>query len=165
MLEDVNHPKDVGDRTTLAVMLALRELGYAISVPFGENTRYDLVVDDGTRLLRVQCKTGRLTANGCVEFRTSSSYAHHPNPKPRQRHYRGQVDCFAVYCRLTGEIYLIPIEGLPDERAYLRVTEPLNHQRSRIRLASDYLIASMEPPRPTATPEPRASSGARGSSA
>ena len=81
----------------LAVMLALRELGYAVSVPFGENTRYDLVLDDGERLLRVQCKTGRLT-KGCVEFRTSSSYAHHPNPKPTQRHYRGQIDCFAVYC-------------------------------------------------------------------
>jgi hypothetical protein len=84
----MEHPKDVGDRTTLAVMLALRELGYAISVPFGENTRYDLVTDDGRRVQRVQCKTGRLT-KGCVEFRTSSSYAHHPNPKPTQRHYRG----------------------------------------------------------------------------
>ena len=44
----MDHPKDVGDRTTLAVMLALRGLGYRVSVPFGENTRYDLVVDDVT---------------------------------------------------------------------------------------------------------------------
>jgi PD-(D/E)XK endonuclease len=155
---------DVGDRTTLAVMLALRELGYAISVPFGENTRYDLVIDDGTRLHRVQCKTGRLT-NGCVEFRTSSSYAHHPNPKPTQRHYRGQVDCFAVFCRQIGEIYLIPIDGLPDDRALLRLTPPLNNQRKRIRLAGDYRIASVELPQLTIKPRPRASSGARGSSA
>jgi hypothetical protein len=35
----VEHPKDIGDRTTLAVMLALRNAGYAISVRFGENTR------------------------------------------------------------------------------------------------------------------------------
>lgn len=34
-------------------MVALREMGYAISVPFGENTRYDLVIDDGLRLARV----------------------------------------------------------------------------------------------------------------
>lgn len=36
----MDHPKDVGDRTTLAVMLALRGLGYHVSVPFGGNTRY-----------------------------------------------------------------------------------------------------------------------------
>jgi hypothetical protein len=38
----MEHPKGVGDRTTLALMLALREAGYSISVPFGENTRNDL---------------------------------------------------------------------------------------------------------------------------
>ncbi len=61
-------------------MLGLRELGYELLVPFGENTRYDLVFFDGSRFARVQCKTGRLR-DGAVIFRTSSSYAHHPNPK------------------------------------------------------------------------------------
>jgi hypothetical protein len=53
-----DHPKAKGDRTTLAVMLGLHEAGFAVSVPFGENTRYDLIIDDGTSLARVQCKTG-----------------------------------------------------------------------------------------------------------
>ena len=39
-------------------MYGLREMGYSLLVPFGENTRYDLVVDDGSQLWRVQCKTG-----------------------------------------------------------------------------------------------------------
>jgi len=94
----MEHPKDVGDRTTLAVMLALRDAGNAIAVPFGENTRYDLIIDGGVRLLRVQCKTGRLR-NGAVRFNTASTYAHHASPKEQSRHYRGQIDCFAVYCR------------------------------------------------------------------
>jgi PD-(D/E)XK endonuclease len=138
----MEHPKDVGDRTTLAVMLALRERGYAISVPFGENTRYDLVIDDGARLFRIQCKTGRLR-KGAITFRTASSYYHHPNEKPTQRHYRGQVDYFAVFCRSTGGVYLIPIDGLPQEEASLRVEPPHNGQRRRIRLASDYQIAQL----------------------
>jgi len=29
-------------------MLALTDCGYDVAVPFGENTRYDLIVDDGT---------------------------------------------------------------------------------------------------------------------
>jgi cupin superfamily acireductone dioxygenase involved in methionine salvage len=31
-----------------------------VSIPFGENHRYDLIADDGERLLRIPVKTGRL---------------------------------------------------------------------------------------------------------
>ena len=54
----MEHPKTKGEKSTLAIMLALREAGYDLLVPFGENTRYDLVLDDGCCLARVQCKTG-----------------------------------------------------------------------------------------------------------
>jgi hypothetical protein len=80
----VEHPKAKGDRSMLAIMLALHERGYDLLVPFGENTRYDLVIDDGSRLARVQCKTGRLR-DGAVVFSTCSSYAHHPNPRVVKR--------------------------------------------------------------------------------
>jgi len=138
----VAHPKDIGDGTTLAVMLALHESGHQVSVPFGENTRYDLVLDDGKRLTRLQCKTGRMRL-GAVEFATASSYAYHPKEKPTQRHYRAQVDAFAVYCRETCGVYVIPIEELPLDRAYLRVRAPLNGQPKRVRFAQDYEIATV----------------------
>jgi hypothetical protein len=142
----MEHPKDIGDRTTLAVMLALREFGYAISVPFGENTRYDLIVDDGERLLRVQCKTGRLRM-GAVRFATCSTYGHHRNPGQSRRDYRGQVDLFAVYCPETGGIYVIPIADLNTRSsAMLRVDPPRNCQRKRIKFAWDYLIGMVESP-------------------
>ena len=48
-----HHPKAVGDRATLAVMFALQSAGFVVLLPFGENVRYDLVVDDGTWLSRV----------------------------------------------------------------------------------------------------------------
>jgi hypothetical protein len=136
----VKHPKDVGDHTALAVLLALHESGYQAATPFGESTRYDLGLDDGEKLLRVQCKTGRVRL-GAAEFATASSSAHHPNEKPTQRHDAGQVDHFTVYCRETGGVYLIPIGVLPLDRAYLRVTAPQNGQRKRIRHAKDYEIA------------------------
>jgi hypothetical protein len=87
----------------LAVMAALHEAGYAVLMPFGENTRYDLVVDDGCSLQRIQCKTGRLYG-GAVVFNTCSYYAHHPNPKTTSRDYIGQIDAFAVYCRATAGV-------------------------------------------------------------
>ena len=142
------HPKEIGDRSTLAVMLALREAGFHLLVPFGENTRYDVVIDDGTRLARVQCKTGRLR-NGAVVFNVCSTYAHHPKPRVIRRDYQGQVDYFGVFCPETRRSYLIPIADLPvTKTARLRVDRPRNNQRRRIRLATDYEIGrvTVEPP-------------------
>ena len=123
-------------------MLALTELGYSVSVPFGENTRYDLIVEPDGRLERAQMQTGRLR-NGVILFRTSSTYAHHPNPKYRQRHYRGQIDSFAMYCPQTSGVYLIPVERLPADTASLMVSAPRNGQQKLIRSASDYEIAAV----------------------
>jgi hypothetical protein len=160
---NMGHPKTIGDRTTLAVMLALRQVGYALLVPFGENTRYDLVIDDGRTLSRVQCKTGRLR-HGAIDFKVCSSYAHHPNPKPTKRDYVGQVDYFGVHCPQTGGVYLVPIQDAASRtRCSLRVAPSRNNQSRRIRLAAPYEIANFGPQLPTAGP--RASSGARGSSA
>jgi hypothetical protein len=148
------HPKDVGDLSTLAILLALKDAGYPVLLPFGENTRYDLAIEANGSLHRVQCKTGRMI-KGAVCFRTASSYYHHPHPRMPSKHYRGQIDFFAVYCRDTCGVYLIPIADLPvDSQACLRVDPPCNNQRKRIRFAADYEIAKVT------TEGLRASSGA-----
>jgi PD-(D/E)XK endonuclease len=147
----VEHPKKKGDRSTLAIMLALTDAGYELLVPFGENTRYDLVIDDGARLARVQCKTGRLR-NGAVIFGACSSYAHHPNPKMVTRSYLGQIDYFAVFCPETGSSYLIPIEDAPVRRSgSLRVEPPRNSQRVGVRFAADYEVGMRSSSRPAAS--------------
>jgi hypothetical protein len=139
----MNHPKAIGDRSTLAVMLALHDAGYVVSLPFGENTRYDLVIDDGARFRRVQCKTGRLRS-GAVRFRTSSSYAHHPNPKITSRNYLGEVDFFAVYCPETGGVYLVPVADVPlGHSGSLRINPTRNGQKRRIRMADDYEVTNI----------------------
>jgi hypothetical protein len=139
----MEHPKVVGDRSTLAIMAALELVGYAILVPFGENTRYDLVVDDGTTLRRVQCKTGRLRG-GAVRFKACSQYSHHRKPKVVRRDYLGEIDDFAVYCPDTMGVYLIPIGDIAvRHKGALRVDPPRNGQKRRIRLAADYEIAKV----------------------
>jgi hypothetical protein len=144
----------------MAVMLALREIGYAVLVPFGENTRYDLVIDDGLSLMRVQCKTGRLRL-GSVVFATCSTYAHHTNAKLIRRQYQGQVDYFGVYCPETEGVYLVPLEDVPTRSsAALRILPSRNRRRRGIRWAADYEIAEV-----AITAGLRASAGAAGSSA
>jgi hypothetical protein len=140
----VEHPKKVGDRSTLAIMLALHDVGFAVLLPFGENTRYDLVIDDGAELRRVQCKTGRLY-KGAIRFPACSSYVHHRNPVMPRRAYTGEVEAFAVYCPDTSGVYLVPIDDLRVERqGALRVEAPRNNQKRFIRLASDYEVARLD---------------------
>jgi hypothetical protein len=84
------HPKEIGDRTTLAVMFALKLRGETVLVPFGENVRYDLVADNGRRLSRIQCKTGCLR-DGVIRFNVCSSYSHHAKPPvDAKRNYRAR---------------------------------------------------------------------------
>ena len=90
----------------------------------------------------MRCKTGRLR-DGVILFRTCSTYAHHQNSKHRQRHYRGQVDSYAVYCSETRGIYVIPVDRLPADTATLRVDAPRNGQRKLVRSASEYEIAAI----------------------
>jgi hypothetical protein len=154
----MEHPKDVGDRTTLAVMHALRVIGHIVLVPLSENVRYDFVFDDGDALARVQCKTGRLR-NGAIRFATCSSYAHHRRPGRGRRDYRGQIDYFGVHCAETGGVYLVPLSEIDTRvQGALRVTPARNHQRRGVREAARYEIARISV---SATRELRASSGAR----
>ena len=55
-----NHPVDVGERSEAAILAAFVERGFEVLLPWGTNHRYDMVLDLGERVLRVQCKTGRL---------------------------------------------------------------------------------------------------------
>jgi hypothetical protein len=138
------HPKDIGDRTTLMVIHALQRQGKAVYLPFGENTRCDIVTDDGETLSRVQCKTGRLR-NGVVSFRPCSTYAHHPNPKITRRSYIGEIDEFGVYCPETRGIYLIPIGDVAaTTEASLRVDPVRNGQSKHVRWAARYAIGFID---------------------
>lgn len=53
----MSNSKDVGDETEATIISAAIGAGYSVAIPFGDNDKYDLVLDDGDELLRIQCKT------------------------------------------------------------------------------------------------------------
>ena len=123
-------------------MLALHSAGLVLLEPFGENTRYDLIVDDGTTLTKLQCKSGRLRS-GTIQFATCSCYGHHRNPGHARLSYRGQVDAFGVFCRETSGVYLVPIAICGDVQMSLRVAPCRNNQRAGVHWARDYQVATV----------------------
>ena len=109
--------------------------GYLISIPYGENHRYDLLADDGTSIARVQVKTGRLLPSGSITFNCYSSHHHRGGPC---RSYIGEVEFVAVYCPQLDKVYLIPEADLNRTKVYLQVEPTVNRQSKNARWARAY---------------------------
>ena len=52
--------KAIGDVSEAMILTEFLKAGFPVLVPFGDNRRYDLVVEVGGHFLRVQCKTASL---------------------------------------------------------------------------------------------------------
>jgi PD-(D/E)XK nuclease superfamily protein len=130
----ISNPTSKGKTSEAVILAALTRLGKHVLIPWGEE-RYDLALDEGGRLVRIQCKTGVLR-KGCIVFKTCITDARRPLGDGG---YAGQIDAFAVYCPELCMAYLVPIEALPSPFfGYLRVQPPLNGQTRCIRWARDF---------------------------
>jgi PD-(D/E)XK nuclease superfamily protein len=138
-----DHPKRVGDITCAVVLARLLEVFDAVLVPFGENQRYDLVVESKGSFVRVQCKTGRLR-NGVIKFPACSINYEHPMPRKGfyARDYRGSADFFGIYCPENDAVYLVPVVNVGRKEGSLRIAPARNNQSERIRWASDYEVTA-----------------------
>ena len=126
----------LGDLTELKICTKLHELGYVVSLPFGDNSRYDLIFDNNDGLHKVQCKHGNYS-NGVISFRVCSS------SKPNEyRTYHDEIDFFGVWCSHNDSVYLIPFDDVSNitGAATLRLVAPKNNVSSNIRWAKDYEI-------------------------
>lgn len=139
----------IGDRTEAIVLAHLLRSYETVLIPFGNGRRYDLVVDDGGRFLRVQCKTGSYR-DGTIVFNTASSQYQGGGGRSYRgrRSYRGEVDYFAVYCPPLDRTYLVPVEDVGASHGCLRVDAPKNQQQKAIRWANDYELRPAEEVKP-----------------
>ncbi len=126
--------KTVGNIAEAQVLAALVKRGETVLLPYGDNERYDMVIDDDGNFLRVQCKNGRYK-DGCITFSTCSSQVHMGNGR---YDYRGEAEFFGVYCRHTDKAYLVPVDEVGTGASRLRVEPTKNGQKKRVRMASDY---------------------------
>jgi hypothetical protein len=95
--------REKGNLTEAKILAAFVDAGYLVLLPFGDGHKYDLVIDDGQHILRVQCKTGRVR-NGCLMFNACSFSGNAGTRKD----YKGLADLFAVLNPETGQVYDSP---------------------------------------------------------
>lgn len=105
-----------------------------VLVPFGDNERYDVVVETPDRgFLRVQIKTGWMS-DGKVEFKGKSQ---HTNASGNvYETYEGDVDYFLIHCHELEQLYVVPNDAFHTSMS-LRVAEP-EQVHETINWAADY---------------------------
>lgn len=130
----LKNPKAIGEYTESVILSKLLSAGYAISIPFGNNQRYDMILDDGEKLIKAQCKTGS-TIDGCVSFATCSR----STTTGERKSYHGEVDVFLVFCHETQNLYQVPVGITPNTLMRLRVDAPsAKSPKTTINWAKDF---------------------------
>ena len=123
-----------GNAAEAAVLAGLVSSHIPVLIPFGQGLAFDLaaIVPPAGAVLRIQVKSGRIR-NGCVEFNTCST-DHGSGRQP----YVGRADMIAIHVPDPSRLFMVPVHDCPASKGYLRLTEPRNNQRRRVRLAGDY---------------------------
>jgi hypothetical protein len=124
-----------------AIALAAMKLGVDVYRPLGEGGRYDLILDVGARLLRVQCKWAsrldQILVVRCYTFRRTRT------GWKKTTYSAEEVDVIGAYSMDLDRCFLIPIELVANRPTMsLRIAPTRNNQRRRINWADDFDFAA-----------------------
>lgn len=127
------HSNDKGTLAESKVISRLLEIGKKVALPYGQNHRYDLLIDEGKgKFSRVQVKNGR-TKNGCVLYNNFSGGGYSKGRK----YYNNDVEYFGVYCKELDQVYLIPTK---QAKGSLRYLPTHSGQYKKIKFAEKYIL-------------------------
>lgn len=121
----MTNSKTRGDETEITIIHDLISAGYGISIPFGDNDPYDIIVDDDGDLYRVQCKTAWRTNAGTIRFNTHSQTTR--DGEYVETTYHEMIDAFAVRAPQSETVYWVDIEDATDQKMDLRYESKIDH--------------------------------------
>lgn len=121
----MNEMKIKGLTTELQCQCFFTSLGYNVSIPLGEDCRYDMIVDIEGLLLRVQVKHPTVSDTG-VTIQTKSSQSNTVENKTLI-YNKEQIDYFATY--YDNQCYLIKVEECSSQKtlAFNKVQSTQNY--------------------------------------
>ena len=123
-------PNDIKGDTSEAFFIAkFIQLGWHVSKPFNSHLIYDLILDRGKGLERVQVKTGRIERRYII-FNCCDS---------EQKPYAGRVELIAVYSPDLQKYYLVDPKEF-GTKGFLRTAEPNQSSGKKCTYAKDYEI-------------------------
>lgn len=136
--------KQKGNLTELQCITACYAAGYSVSIPYGENSRYDFILDVDGKLLKIQVKTSRFkktikNPKDAIVFTCRSTNVNSKG-NTYHRYTKEQIDYFATFW--DGKCYMVPVEECSVEKT-LWFNPPANGQKSLISMAIDYELSNI----------------------
>ena len=125
---------NIGEAIVLAEFV---KYGIQVSIPFGDNARYDLIADFNGKLNKIQVKyCGLMSPSNSVICKCASSTYHTTNKKYIT--YEGDIDYFCFYIPLWGKVLLVPMERIRNRKTInFRKSKPKNNQ-SNVLFVDEY---------------------------
>lgn len=124
--------KQKGDIAEAYVMFALKQNGFNVLIPWGEDIRYDLVSEKNGVFKRIQVKYVT-PKNGVLEIRFRSS-----NNYNVIYYTKDDIDIIAAYYDKEKKIYFIPLSNTDRGGCKLRLTPAKNNQKKFVTLSTKY---------------------------
>lgn len=110
-----------GISTELKAILFFIEKGYLVSVPYGNVGRYDLLVDTGKEIVRIQCKTSHKNDNESYTVNTSNT-AMKSSGNVRKFYTKEQIDFIMTF--IEDQAVFIPVELIEKSQSKIFRVEP-----------------------------------------
>lgn len=103
--------KAQGELTEIRFMLHALELGLTVSKPWGDNAKYDFIIDSGTKLHRIQVKSTQAfdSANAGTGRYTIGSRS---GSARTQAYLASDIDYLVAYVIPCLTWYVIPVSAL-----------------------------------------------------
>ena len=96
------HCKLRGEVAELRFMARAADNGLRVIKPWGDSSRYDFVVEQGGKFLRIQVKS--------TSSRLGNTYACHLSRDPRKHYTKEDIDIIAAYIIPRDIWYIVPVE-------------------------------------------------------
>jgi hypothetical protein len=131
-----DNSKTIGDLAELTVAVKYAEKGCFVCRPLTDNAPYDLVIDDGQSLKKVQIKA-RSERNNKISVELYTSMVNYT-----KQYEEGDFDLLAIYNINTKEVAVLTWEQVSENTKgiVLRTKPALNNQTKGVRLFEDYKI-------------------------
>jgi len=105
--------KREGELAESAFLHKTLAMGLRVSKPFGDSERYDFIVDNGRKRLRVQVRSTRALLNGNMYSVVACFKVHHGRGPVQQIPYTDEeIDFLAVQVVPEDTWYLVPVAAL-----------------------------------------------------
>lgn len=129
--------KAKGDISVAKAIFEFLKREIPISIPFGDNQRYDIIAEFHGKLQKVQVKTANEIQNGSIVCYARSSTNHTTNKHLTT--YENEVDYFVFYNQDLDLIALVPIEIFQGQaQKNFRLTPPQSINQYSIVYFADY---------------------------